>query len=359
VKSLGNFPDSFIQEITGQPDALRRAAAGLEDQRAALDEVHRLVVDDAVILTGMGGSYAACYPLAAQIAAAGATAVMVTTAELVHFRSGMVRRSTPIIAVSQSGESAEVVRLVEQRPGHRDRPPLIAVTNRVGSSLARSADILLDTRAGVESGPSTLTFAAGLVVLAAVGRVLMGADPGMAIEDSARSAAAAAASVERILKDGSLDDRVAAWLGSREDVVILGRGPGRAAAEMGALTLKETAGLHAEALEVGQFRHGPVELAGPGLAVVMIATEPETSHLDLALAQELSEADVAVLEVVRDATRFADDGERLRVAIGDPDRSLAPAASIVPIQLLARQLAIGLGREPGTTIHAAKVTTRE
>ena len=358
MKSLGNFPDSFLREIAGQPRALRRAAAALVDQLPTIHELTRIPTDDAVILTGMGGSYAACYPLAAQLASAGRTVVMVTTAELVHFRSGMVRPTTPIVAVSQSGESAELIRLLVRRSGRAGRPPLIAVTNGLGSSLARGADLVLDTRAGEEEGPSTVTFASGLVVLGAVGQALTGIEPDGVIEVLARTAADVAASIERILDDEGLGERLSMWLGSRKEVVILGRGPARAAAEMGALTLKETVGLAAEALESGQFRHGPVELAGPALAAVVIATEPETSTLDVALAHELSEAGVAVLEIVRDA-HPATDGGHPRIPIGELDRALAPAASIVPIQLLARRLAICLGREPGTSLRAAKVTTRE
>ena len=76
VKSLGKFPDPFSAEIAGQPEALRRAAAGLRGQREALRTLGGLVANGTVILTGMGGSYAACYPLAADLAEAGLTAVM-------------------------------------------------------------------------------------------------------------------------------------------------------------------------------------------------------------------------------------------------------------------------------------------
>ena len=81
--------------------------------------------------------------------------------------------------------------------------------------------------------------------------------------------------------------------------MVLGRGPARAAAEMAALTLKEAVGLAAEALESAQFRHGPLELAGPNLAAIVIATEPETEALDRSLARELLEVGAAVLEITR------------------------------------------------------------
>jgi glucosamine--fructose-6-phosphate aminotransferase (isomerizing) len=350
VKSLGKFPDPFSAEIAGQPEALRRAAAGLRDQREALRTVAGLPTDGTVILTGMGGSYAMCYPLAADLADAGLIAMMLGSAELVHFRAGILGPSTPVIAVSQSGESAEVVRLVHMLRTREDRSPIVAVTNGSDNTLARTADVVLDTRAGEETGPSTRTFGAGLVVLAGMGRVLRGTAPDAACEAVSREVERAAASIERFLASPALGDGLLACLGPREDVVVLGRGPARAAAEMAALTLKEAVGLPAEALESAQFRHGPLELAGSNLAAIVIATEPETASLDRSLARELREVGAAVLEITRGDGAFG---------IGDVDRSIAPAVSIVPIQLLAHRLAVAHGREPGSYVHAAKVTTRE
>jgi len=370
VKSLGNFPDPFLAEIAGQPEALRRAAAGLRDQRDSLRRLAGLITNDRLILTGMGGSYAVCYPLAVDLAEAGLTAVMLGSAELLHFRAGILGPSTPVIVVSQSGESAEIVHLAATLRGRHDRPTFVAVTNGTTNSLARTADLVFDTRAGEETGPSTTTFGAALVALAGIGKVLGGTAPGVACDEMSREAADAAVSIERLLADEALGDDVVAWLGPREDVVVLGRGPARAAAEMAALTLKEAVGLPVEALESAQFRHGPLELAGPNLAAIVIATEPETESLDRTLARELREAGAAVLEITRGGGLFMAPGLRaadpftapataLHVGIGAIDRSIAPAVSIVPIQLLAHRLAIARGREPGTYLHAAKVTTRE
>ena len=358
MKSLGNFPDPFFTEIAGQPEALRRAAAGLSDQRKRIGTVAGLVTSNTVILTGMGGSYAACYPLAADLAEAGRTAVMIGAAELLHFRTGILDPSTPVIVVSQSGESAEIVHLAETIRARDGGPSLVAVTNGMDNPLARMADVVLDTRAGEETGPSTLTFAGGLVILAGIGKVVRGATVEAACGAMSRSAERAAVSIERLLANGSLGDDLLAWLGPREEIVVLGRGPARAAAEMGALTLKEADGLPAEALESAQFRHGPLELAGPGLAAIVVATEPETETLDRALARELREVGAAVFEITRDDASSRGPAAPL-VGIGAIDRSIAPAVSVVPIQLLAHRLAIARGREPGVYVRAAKVTTRE
>ncbi len=312
-----------------------------------------LLTNGSVILTGMGGSYAACYPLAADLAEAGLTAIMLGSAELLHFRAGILGPSTPVIAVSQSGESAEIVHLARSLRRREDAPSIVAVTNGTENTLARTADLVLDTRAGEETGPSTATFGGALVVLAGIGKVLRGITPDAAFEALSGEAERAAASIERLLANEALGDDVLAWLGPREDVVVLGRGPARAAAEMAALTLKEAVGLPAEALETAQFRHGPLELAGPNLAAIVIATEPETESLDGSLARGAP----------RGRRRRARDHPRGRLPFAASARSIAPiaraAVSIVPIQLLAHRLAIAHGREPGLYVHAAKVTIRE
>jgi glucosamine--fructose-6-phosphate aminotransferase (isomerizing) len=359
MKSLGKFPDPFIAEISGQPDALRRAAEGLADQVAALTDVAALASTRTMVFTGMGSSYDACYPAVTELAQAGIAAVMLDSAELLHFRSGMIGASTLLVAVSQSGESAEVVRTLEA-VRHQAAPPpvVVAVTNGSDNTLARMADVALDTHAGLETGPSTITFAASLVAVAAIGRVVPGTLPPSAVNELRRGADRAAASIERTLGDAGLPDALVSWLGDRGTVVILGRGPARAAAEMGALTIKEAVWIPVESLQTAQFRHGPLELAGPDLAAILIATEPETVDLDVGLAGELIETGAAVLSITQRPGEHEVPGT-LEVAIGELDRALAPAVSILPSQLLAWRLSALRGREPGAYYRASKVTTRE
>ena len=356
MKSLGNFPDPFIAEIAGQPDALRRAASGLENQRSVLHDIARASAGRTLVFTGMGSSYDACYPAVAELARAGIAAIMLDAAELLHFRTGMLRRSTMLVAVSQSGESVEVVRVAAGLAGQAERPAVVAITNGTANTLTSLADLALDTGAGEETGPSTMTFAGSLVVLGALGRMLGGTPPVAALERLATDAELAAVAIEGLLGDADLPERLVSWLGERETVVILGRGPGRAAAEMGALTIKEAVGMPVESLQTGQFRHGPLELAGPGLAAVVIATEPETLALDLTLADELLATGAGVLLVTTDDQPGSG---AMRIATGPLERALAPAVSILPCQLLAWRLARLRGRDPGAYYRAAKVTTHE
>ena len=356
MKSLGNFPDPFIAEIAGQPNALRRAASGLDVQRSVFDEIARASAGRTLVFTGMGSSYDACYPAVAELARAGIAAVMLDAAELLHFRTGMLRPSTMLVAVSQSGESVEVVRVAAGVARQAERPAVVAITNGTANTLTSMADLSVDTGAGKETGPSTMTFAGSLVVLGALARMLGGTPPGEALERLATDAELAAVAIEGLLGDADLPERLVSWLGDRATVVILGRGPGRAAAEMGALTIKEAVGMPVESLQTGQFRHGPLELAGPGLAAVVIATEPETLALDLTLADELLATGTGVLLVTTDDRPGSG---AMRIATGPLERALAPAVSILPCQLLAWRLAGLRGRDPGAYYRAAKVTTHE
>jgi glucosamine--fructose-6-phosphate aminotransferase (isomerizing) len=360
MKSLGNFPDPFIAEIAGQPAALRRAGQGLASQLPALERLADTVGDGGrtalPIFTGMGSSYFACYPAVTDLAAAQVPALHVDTAELLHFRRELLGPETVLIAVSQSGRSAELVRLAGELGGHTDGPTTVAVTNGLDNPLAAGAYVALDTMAGDEACPSTMTFAAALVVVSAVAAVLAGEPAAVVSARLLAEAENAAAAIEQLMADDSLADRLVECLGSRAAIVVLGRGASRAAAEMGALTLKEAVGRPAESLETGQFRHGPLEIAGPGLAALVVAVEPETRELDVGLTEELLAAGASVALVSRGGDGPA---AALRVPIGEVSRALAPAVATVPAQLLAWQLAVLGGREPGSFVRASKVTTRE
>ena len=118
-----------MAEISGQPDAIRRAAVAAADQADAIASLgHELRCRTRVVLTGMGSSYDACYPAATRLAAAGVLATMVDAAELLHFRLDALGPETLLLCVSQSGESAETVRVVRELRDRGDRPFIASVT---------------------------------------------------------------------------------------------------------------------------------------------------------------------------------------------------------------------------------------
>jgi glutamine---fructose-6-phosphate transaminase (isomerizing) len=347
MESLGKFPDRFIAEIAGQPAAIRRARQAALDQADALEAIR---ARGHIVFTGMGSSYDACYPAVTALGSAGIAATMLDAAELLHFRLPAVSADTLVVCVSQSGRSAEPVRVAEALAARTARPTVVAVTNGADNPLAALADIHLDTRAGEEHGPSTMTFAATLVLLEAVAAAL-GAE-------STDGAEAAAVEAERIVADADATaEALAGWLDDRTVLTLLARGGARAAAEMGALTLKEAARFPAESLQAAQFRHGPLELAGPEMAAIVFATAAATRTLDLGMAQELQSAGARVLVIGNDDDAIPPGG--VGFALGGLSECLAPAVAVIPTQLLAWSLARARGLDPGGYTRATKVTERE
>lgn len=342
------MPDVFLTEILGQPDAIQRAATALAGQQDRLERLRGLA-PGRLVLTGMGASHDACLAAASVLGSAAAAVTAVNTAELVHFRLPSLTADTVVVAVSQSGRSAELVRLAEAGTP----ATLVSVTNGLDNPLAAAADLALDTAAGVELGPSTMTFAATFPTLAAVVTALTGT-AGM---DVPAAAAAAADSARRLLADPvPLADQLVDWVGRRRHAVLVGRGTAVAAAELGALVLKEAAGFAAECLDAAEFRHGPLELAGPDLAVAVVATEESTYRYDRALAAEVAAAGGAVLFISHRPDPLPG---ALTVAVDPVDRLLAPAVAAIPFQLAAWGLAQASGRDPSRFTVGSKVTTRE
>src|SRR5262249_5428368 len=151
-------------------------------------------------------SYDACYPAATALSARGIACSMLDTAELLHFRLPALRPDTLLVCVSQSGESAELVRLMERLGA--DRPQVASTTKGSGNPLGRAADIAIAPAAGEEQGPSRMTFAAALAVLDA----LSGEPP---VER-------AALEMERLLADpAATADELCDWIDGRPTLALV------------------------------------------------------------------------------------------------------------------------------------------
>jgi glutamine---fructose-6-phosphate transaminase (isomerizing) len=354
--------DPFMTEILEQPTALRRAATLLGGQAEffALTESLR-DRRGPLLLTGMGSSFHACQAAASALGQRGVVAVTTNTAELLHFQWKTAAAASAVVLISQSGRSVEVLRLARKLRSLAGRPRLIAITNGTDNPLTPMVDICLDTAAGAEIGPSTKSYAATFVPLAALVETLSAAasrrSTAAALSRVAEAAHAAADAAEQLIKKPDvLADELFEWLDGRKRVTILGRGVARGPAETSALVLKEAARFPAEALDAADFRHGPLELAGPDLAVMLLSLEEATRRLDDRLTAEVARHRTAVL-VVANARGLADTARTL--AIGRVEPLMACAVAVIPAQLLAWRLARALGRRPGEFRLASKVTTEE
>lgn len=333
----------YLRDILLQPQAVEDTVSGLRGAPGIGDIARGF---DKIVLTGMGGSYHALQPLHIQLAAHGFNVVLIETSELIYYFPGVLTPRTLLVAVSQSGRSVEIVKLLDQTGG---RVRTIGVTNTPDSPLGTRADLTVLMHAGNEFTVSCKTYVATLVALEWLGALLCGKDRGQ-VESALQQAAPAA------------QDYLAGWeakvatladlLEGVRALFVTGRGASLAAAGTGGLILKESAHFTAEGMSCSAFRHGPFEMSGPSTFVVVFAGGPKTAALNEKLVRDIRAAGGRAFLVApeSDAAPFRIPAVPLEVL---------PVLEILPVQLISLALAALAGHEPGKFTLLTKVTTIE
>lgn len=338
----------YLRDVLEQPQALERTLAKLEERRdlRALGALLGGGQFRRVVLTGMGASYHALHPLALSLAARGFTPVHLETSELIHHAPAMLDGGSLLVVVSQSGRSAEIVKLVEMAEG---RATIVGVTNEAGSPLAsKSAHVLL-TQAGPEATVSCKTYVSALAALGWLSAHMTGSDVAQA-RASLQLVPAALTKLLSSVKDQAT--KLAGELKEIEHVFLVGRGASIASAGTGGLIIKEAAKVHAEGLSAAAFRHGPLEMLGPKTFVLAYEGVAPTQPLITRLVEDIRKAGgrAALVGPGAPAGPFRLPAEP---AIG------RQIFEIVSAQLLSLALAAARGIEAGAFKHARKVTDSE
>ncbi len=346
----------FIEEILDQPNALVRCA----DNYPVSDIELNGFADDLsasryrqIILTGMGSSLHACYPLWLSLNGRGAIPTLLwDTSELIHHAPTAIDDNTLLIAVSQSGETVEIKRLAElsQRPGL-----VIGITNVINSTLATWSDRVIDIMAGEEATVSTKTYTATLAANHLLGTQLTGGDVNAAREEVLRSVA----DVQHFLDSWQLCvETMQEFMGRRDHVTFLGRGVSMASVLTGSLITMESSKVVSLSLSSAQFRHGPLELVDPNFMAVIFGGTPSVQHLHERLANEIAELGGRCFVITPDPL-----GQRrvgiMELPIPRSSPALLPIFEILPLQLLTIALAQAKGLSPASFRHAAKITSKE
>jgi glutamine---fructose-6-phosphate transaminase (isomerizing) len=337
----------YLRDLLEQPAALAATCRSLADlDLEDLPARWCAGAFDRMLLTGMGSSHHLLQAAASELAATGVPVISIETSELIHAHSGLLTPRTLLVVVSQSGESAEILRLLERIPsGCR----LVGITNTPGSLLAKVAHLALITSAGTETTVACKTYLAATATLLWFSEVLRGARPGQAASDLAPAASAARHYLQAWR---SHVDEIASLLSDTRHLYLTGRGPSLAAAAQGALSLKEAAGFPAEAMSAPAFRHGPIEVLGPGTTVLVLEGPEPLAALNRQFQEDLSALGGSVLLLGQTAA-----SEALWIP-PMPDR-LLPLFEILPLQLASLALAAIAGREAGRFRFATKVTRVE
>jgi glutamine---fructose-6-phosphate transaminase (isomerizing) len=338
----------YLRDILDQPRALEETLAGLEVSKP-LEKLAGMLQRGRfrrVVLTGMGSSFHALHPLNLKLVSHGLTAVLVETSELIHYESRLFDAKTLMVAVSQSGQSAEVVRLLKI---NRGKAAVIGVTNTVDSPLAAKADAAIVTRAGKEFSVSCKTYLAALMALQWLGDLLCGRDLGRTRQELRSSGPAVRDYLSR-WKDHVRS--LAQPLQNIGQLFLVGRGSSLAAVGAGALIIKESTHFHAEGMSSAAFRHGPLEMLSDESFVLVFGGDNKTRDLNSGMVEDIR-AEKGRAELVSEG-----DGLAPWTLPGAP-RSLQPILEILPAQMITLALAAQRGREAGRFDRASKITTKE
>ena len=339
----------YVEDILDQPRALERSLARL-DTTSSLEAMARRVREgerQRIVLTGMGSSHLGLVPLQVRLVEAGLAPVTVEASELLHYQRALLDERTLLVLASQSGRSAEILRLLDLVRGRG--VATLAVTNTATSPLAREATACLLTDAGEESTVSCKTYLAAQAALAWLGEVLAGGD-----RDGARAALAAAVpGVARYLASWRAHVE---WLADRLEgvraVFYTGRGPSLAAAGAAGLITKESTHRPAEGMSGAAFRHGPMEMLDAGVFVLAFAGDERTRALSEALVRDVRAAGARAFLAAEDAPEPA-------LCLPDVPELARPVVELLPVEMITLAIAALDGREAGRFERVAKVTGTE
>ncbi len=329
----------YFHDIQFQPQALAATFAALD---GLVMPNAPLASQGPLILTGMGASLHALVPLQLKLVAAGFAPLLMETGELIHHASQLLRPGAVVVAVSQSGRSAETIGLLDQVPAGVQ---VVGISNDSASPLAQRCSHALITHAGPEATVSCKTYVSTLMMLEWLGAHWVGEDLAAVRPELAQAPSAVA-------------DYVRAWpqhveifseaLSETALLYYAGRGPSCAAAQAAGLITKEASHFPAEGFSSAAFRHGPLEMVGPQVFLVVFEGLPPTAALNARLVQD-------VLHRGGRAALCGAGGDAGFALPTVPPRLLPMVEILVP-QMITLALAARLQMEAGRFAHATKVT---
>ena len=278
-----------------------------------------------------------------------------------RYRSPAIDGRTMLIAVSQSGETADTLAAMEE--GQRRGAHLLALTNTVDSSIAHKAGARLYTRCGPEISVTTtkcfLTQIEAFYLFAIyLARRLDRLDPRDA-EELLRPAFVIPQQIETILSQERHIEKIVRKYGKARDFLYLGRGINYPVALEGALKLKEISYIHAEGYSAGEMKHGPIALIDEEMPVVVIIPNDKVFDKTLSNLKEVESRNGRIIAVTDQRTSELEEVAWEIIDVPSSNRFLMPVLTTVPLQLLAYHIAVYRGTDVDQPRNLAKSVTVE
>jgi glucosamine--fructose-6-phosphate aminotransferase (isomerizing) len=278
-----------------------------------------------------------------------------------RYRDAIVGPETLVVAVSQSGETADTLGAV--KAARLKGCPILAITNVVGSALSREATGTLYMHAGPEIGvASTKAFSTMIVATYLLG-LWLGRQRGSVTAEDVKKRIRDLVEIPRLVERTlELDGAIAALarhLSGATDFLYLGRGVQYPIALEGALKLKELSYIHAEGYAAGEMKHGPIALISDGFPVVALAPRDSAYERMLGNIEEVRARDGQVIAVVHEGDRLVASKAQHVIEVPACADLLAPLITVVPLQLLAYHIAVRRGCDVDQPRNLAKSVTVE
>lgn len=364
----GGYDHFMLKEIFEQPTTIRDSLRGRLDAHEGsitLSGIHKykdqIMNANRIVMVACGTSWHAGLVAEYIFEELCRINVEVEYASEFRYRNPVINKGDVIIAISQSGETADTLVAIEN--AKQQGAIILGVVNVVGSSIARLSDAGAYTHAGPEIGvASTKAFTAQLAVLTMIA-LKIAHDKGTIDEERYRNLLteldAVPDKVEYMLRDTEHLKKLADKYKDARDFLYLGRGYNFPVALEGALKLKEISYIHAEGYPAAEMKHGPIALVDESLPVVFVATKDSYHQKVVSNMQEIKARKGRVIAVITEGDEqskaLADDV----IYVPEADEIIAPMLSAIPMQLLAYYIGVAKGLDVDKPRNLAKSVTVE
>ena len=364
----GGYPDFMMKEICEQPRVVRDTLVGRMGANGELDidelglSLEELNLIDRVYVIACGTSYHAGLIAKNLIEGWARIPCEVEAASEFRYRNPIITPSTLVVAVSQSGETADTLAAI--RDARIKGAKVFGITNVVGSPVARESDGVIYTKANKEIAvASTKSFIGQVVSLTLLALLLAQVKYRLTVGQVRmlfRELGDTAEQIQRILdtQQGAIHEAALACRDA-QSALFVGRGMGAAISHEGALKLKEISYLHAEAYAAGEMKHGPIALIDPGFPVIAVATKSPVYDKTVS---NLKECEARGAKIIAVATEGDEDIRAVADHVIHVPRvrdAFSPITATVPLQLLAREVALLRGCDVDQPRNLAKSVTVE
>ena len=371
--SKGGFDHFMLKEIYEQPNCLRDAMSGRlianaehpENNRIVLSALRdyrdRLVNARNIIILGCGTSWHAGLIGKQLIESMCHKRVSVEYASEFRYNNPVVDKDDVVIAISQSGETADTLAAIQLAKQHGAL--IFGIVNAVGSSIARETDTGIYLHVGPEIGVASTKAFTGQVAMLTLFALALGHETGTLSDNEYHKIIGELALIPtKMEKELEVTEKIAnlaKMFTYAHNFLYLGRGFNYPVALEGALKLKEISYIHAEGYPAAEMKHGPIALVDQDMPIVFIATHHKLYEKIISNMQEVKSRKGRILAIVTEGDEHVREIADNVIEIPKTENCLVPLLSVVPLQILAYYVAVDKGLNVDMPRNLAKSVTVE